>query len=407
MTFCCISTLLLSYTGCTAIRATKLVHSGVAQPGPAESTIPFTLDSHPIFIKAQLNNSEKEYKFILDTAALTLVRQEVADELHLPEGLPVEARGSSGKSKNIDLVQLKRIKVGDMEVKECAVGVIDLSEFLPEDVAGLLGSNFLRHFVVIFDYVKKEITLAQASTPLVPAKEDIVLPFEEDMKLGFAPIIPCKIDGDVTTTAAIDTGALGITLPLSTVKQTNAYKNGDVVSATGGMSFGFAGMVEQSHALYLDTFELGEMTVQNIPATTHMAMRNHVLLGNRFLENFLVVLDYPGGELILRPNEKTPRTDTETYGLSLNRVDNRIVVAGIWENSSADTAGIAVGDEITQINGIPAVSLPMMSLMSIFMNEDTTTLDIEYRNDRGAGTATLQKRPMLPLLPTRVMTKQW
>lgn len=46
---------------CTAFKAMKLVNSGEAVPNNyTESAVPFTLEGHPILIKARLNNSQKE-----------------------------------------------------------------------------------------------------------------------------------------------------------------------------------------------------------------------------------------------------------------------------------------------------------------------------------------------------------
>jgi hypothetical protein len=74
--------------GCAAIKAMKLFDSGEAVPGDyTESAVPYTMAGHPIIIKAKLNNSEKEYNFIFDTGALTMIRQEVAKELDLSSSL--------------------------------------------------------------------------------------------------------------------------------------------------------------------------------------------------------------------------------------------------------------------------------------------------------------------------------
>jgi hypothetical protein len=87
--------------GCTAIKAMKLVNSGEAVPGDyTESAVPYTMAGHPILIKARLNNSEKEHSFIFDTGALTMIRQEVAEELDLSKGMDIEAKDIGGKSKN-------------------------------------------------------------------------------------------------------------------------------------------------------------------------------------------------------------------------------------------------------------------------------------------------------------------
>jgi hypothetical protein len=46
------------------MKAMQLVDGGVVVPGQyADSVVPFTLEGHPILIKARLNSSQKEYSF--------------------------------------------------------------------------------------------------------------------------------------------------------------------------------------------------------------------------------------------------------------------------------------------------------------------------------------------------------
>jgi len=56
-----LSFIVFSLSGCTAIKAMKLVNSGdMVMSNQPDSVIPFTHDSHPILIKAKLNHSQKE-----------------------------------------------------------------------------------------------------------------------------------------------------------------------------------------------------------------------------------------------------------------------------------------------------------------------------------------------------------
>ena len=58
-------------SGCTMLKAVSIVNSGeVISPLPIETTIPFDMKAHPIIVKARVNDSKKEFNFILDTAAL-------------------------------------------------------------------------------------------------------------------------------------------------------------------------------------------------------------------------------------------------------------------------------------------------------------------------------------------------
>ncbi|KPA10856.1 hypothetical protein MHK_008938 [Candidatus Magnetomorum sp. HK-1] len=70
--------------------------------------------------------------------------------------------------------------------------------------------------------------------PIVAAtnvqQNEMVIPFEINMKDGFAPEINCMVDNEINVSAIIDTGFPGIAaLPFPMVKKTNAFKNGKII----------------------------------------------------------------------------------------------------------------------------------------------------------------------------------
>jgi predicted aspartyl protease len=386
--------------GCTAIKAMKLVNSGEAVPGDyTESAVPYTMAGHPILIKARLNNSEKEHSFIFDTGALTMIRQEVAEELDLSKGMDIEAKDIGGKSKTIDLVKLDNIIVGNMEVRDCAVGVTDFSAMFAPSIAGILGSNFFRHFKVTIDYRKKEVIFSRETKQTVVQKKDIVIPFESDIKMGFAPVVKCEVDGKLKDTAVVDTGFPGIvSLPLAMVKKSNAFKEGNVIAAKGSMTRGMFGMSDEDYGLRIDELKVADLKLGNIPSTSHSLQNGHVLLGNKFLEKFLVTLNYPAEEMILTPYGTPFETNISSYGLALAKADNKTIVSGIWNNSSAFRSGIKVGDEVVRVNSIEAGTLSLMELIGLFLDEAINSLEVEFVNDKGRQKAILQKGMLLPNL---------
>jgi len=385
---------------CTAFKAMKLVNSGEAAPNNStESVVPFTLEGHPILIKARLNNSQKEFIFVFDTGALTMIRQEVAKELDLPKGIEVEAGGSGGKSKTIDLVKLDNVIVGNMEVRDCAAGVTDFREMFAPNIAGILGSNFFKHFKVTIDYRNKEVAFSRKNNQTAVQGKETIIPFESDIKMGFAPVIKCEVDGEIKATAVIDTGYPGIVaLPLSMIKKTNSFKEGNVITAKGNMSGGIFGLSDEDYGLRIDELKIGNLKLNDIPATSHSLKNGHLLLGNKFLEKYLVTLHYPAEEMILTPYGTPFETNIPTYGLALAKEDNKIIVSGIWNNSSASRSEIKLGNEVVKVNSMDVNTLSIMELMPLFLDENINSLEIEYVNGKGRQKAILHKGMLLPVL---------
>jgi hypothetical protein len=81
--------------------------------------------------------------------------------------------------------------------------------------------------------------------------------------------------------------------------------------------------------------------------------RIHGLLGTTFLERFQVVLDYGNQVLWLRPRPSAGASSLRSahVGLRLERRWGGVRVAAVAPGSSADRAGIVVGDQVISIGG--------------------------------------------------------
>ena len=154
-------------SGCTMLKAVSIVKSGEALSShPVETAIPFDMKAHAIIVKARVNNS-KEYNFILDTAALTVVDQKIASELGLIGEVEVDLKDSAGKTKKVKLARLGSLSVGDVKVKDSAAAIADLSDF---GCDGIVGSTFLRFFRVTIDYRHRLLTFSDGKKR-VPAND--------------------------------------------------------------------------------------------------------------------------------------------------------------------------------------------------------------------------------------------
>jgi len=393
--------IIICMQSCTTLQIVKRVNGGkIALNTPTKSIIPFELKGHPILIKCRLNNSTKEYKFMFDTGAITLVTPQVANELELQDAIEIELQGTGGKSAKVNLVQLKNVTVGKSTVQNVAAVIVDFEKKHGVKIDGILGSNFLKFFQVTINYQKHEITLLHSTEPLSTKNDnDIQIPFETNMRSGFAPQVECIINGDITSTGIIDTGYPGVAgIPLSLMKKMSSFKNGNFVKASGSMVGGIVGMAKESYAMRLDSLKISSLQINNIPSISHSSKNDQILLGNKFLSKFLVTIDYLLGKIILSPYKATFDTNIFTYGLNLSKKNNKTIVTGVWDNSSAFKAGICINDEIVQINSINAELLSAFDLMAIFLNENINSIKIVYIHENSKHTIDLKKEKLLPIV---------
>jgi predicted aspartyl protease len=387
-------------SGCTAIKAIKLVNSSEARKSnPTQSTVPFRLLGDGIMlVKVKLNHSPQKYTFIFDTGAITVLRKEVAKELAVKKGVDIDAGGTGGNSKRVNMAALESISLGSMEVTDCAVVVNDFSTIFSRRIDGILGSNYLKHFKVTINYTNKTITLSSNTKPIATQSNEIKVPFKADMLQGFAPVIKCKVDG-IQDNGLIDTGFSGMVgIPVSMVKKYSSSKNGSLISSDGAMGGGLFGMANaRSYAMRLNAFSIGQVRLQNVPAVSHLHKGGQVLIGNKLLENYIVTLNYPAGEMILKPTGAQHATNIPTYGLALSKKGTQTVISGIWQNSPAAKAGLKRGDEVIAVNNIKTSSASSMGeLVSMFYGKKTKSAKIEYMGKNGRRVIVLKKKNLLP-----------
>lgn len=394
-------------SGCTTMKAISVVSSGkpIAK-NDQSSVIPFILKGeHVIVVPVKINNSNKQYRFMLDTGALTVVSKKVAMELNLPTGVEITARDSTGGTKPMQLINLDLLQLGGMVVAKSAAGILDFSEFggnlkSPKmDIDGLLGSNFLRHFKVTLDYKNKKLYLDSNTEPTAPKEGEYKIKFTTNMKSGYAPRVECIIDNHIKAYGIIDTGAPFLaTLPRMLVEKTVAYKSGAVIKAKGNVWGAAFKASENNMLLRIKSMKIGALVANNIPAIS--LPHRDILFGKKFLSKFLVTLNYPQQEMTLTPFDKLDfPTNIYSFGTIMNiDKDGKAVVVGFWEGSDADKLGIELGDELVMVNGKRIEDLSPIEVDNILYNDNINEIEVEFKNKSGLHKVKVKKVMLLPSL---------
>lgn len=140
--------------------------------------------SGQVFLPLQLNDSTfPPHYFILDTGAgMSAIDQKLAEQLNLPELGQTELAGTAGVSqvplKQIDhLTPLRRMRpVNELTQYGLLTTTQDLSQFkipLPAtEEAGLLGNDYLRHFVVEIEFMPPALHIFRPQGYLPPGVDE-------------------------------------------------------------------------------------------------------------------------------------------------------------------------------------------------------------------------------------------
>jgi len=124
----------------------------------------------------------------------------------------------------------------------------------------------------------------------------------------------------------------------------------------------------------------------------------HGLLGGTFLARYRIAIDYPNRILWLDADAGAtapPPAPVSPVGLQVRRVEDRLRVVGVADHSPAALQGIAIGDELTAIEGDPVAALDAAAVARRLAGADGTAVNLTMRRDRIERSYHLIRRKLL------------
>ncbi|MFW6029831.1 MAG: aspartyl protease family protein [Halanaerobiales bacterium] len=352
----------------------------------------FEYKAKVVLINVEINNKEK-LKFILDTGSPTVIDKNIAQQLELKEEMDISVGDSSGEIRKNSITILDNLEIGSMKIKDTPVLISDLSmiQAIGYDINGILGSDILRFFKLIINY--KEENIVFSTDKKFETKEE-TYNIKFDMDQMFIPNINFDFKGNKLP-GLIDTAYNGyIAIPSALVIQNKEYfAERRMIESSGNMSKGaFDEYQENCYQLELYDFAIGDIEFDKIPIITS----EYGLVGNEFLEKFTVVINYLSEELILIKNSKDFKRNIYDTGLSLSRNDvDEIIVSGLWEDSSAERAGILIGDKILEINDKKIEDYSLIEIWEILKDPLIENFNFLIIRDNKELTITIKKEHLL------------
>ena len=388
-------TLFLAH-GCAQIEMMKKLNSGEAViQDEIDITVPFDLRGHAIIVEARINEHSKEYNFILDTGAITFITQETANELNLEQGIEVPTWNDTIKAH---LVETETISLGNAKVKNLTAIMFDFVKYTGfQKVDGFIGSDFLRFFKVTIDYNNRVLTLSLDTESIESVDEGYLLKIKKPLPLR-APMVECRISEALTADAMIDLGSPHcIVLPLSFIDELSG-EDILLIKSIGIVAKWPQSTTDESYLSRIESLKFGDFEIENIPVI--IADVNDILLGEDFLSQFIITINYPVKQLLLLPLDNMQfKHNIFSTGLALEKDDdNRTVVKGFWEGSPADNNHIQVGDEIIEINSINVSELALFEISSILKDDAVPEIELLINTETGEKKVIFKKETLLPEL---------
>lgn len=328
----------------------NLLPTGTIKQENFTETIPFNFDQGLPIIKATINGAD--YNFLLDTGAPTVISTELARTLHSQKVKKSIVSDSQGNHNVQEFISINEIKIGSLQFNNIGAVIIDLKktfEIKCLDIDGIIGSNQMSNAIWEIDYRNRKVNVSDDFAGFKEPEGASKINFTE-MGNQKTPMVMIQVDSTKSKPITFDTGANGsINLPYTHFKTTIRQKK--LVKSYGNPTSGIYGAGKKDTITYAKAaIRMGTLDLEDQLLTFDDASSS--IIGNAFLKNYTTTLNWKNKAIYLQQHNNIASNTFETMGLSIRFINNKAVVAMIFQDSDAEKLGLQLGDELLEIDGI-------------------------------------------------------
>jgi hypothetical protein len=230
--------------------------------------------------------------FQIDTGANnSFIRKIIADKLNIIPSGKVKGPGPGGKTLEIPTAKVKSISIGNHSTSLSSCAIIDMkNQQVPETFLGLIGSDFLKNFVVTIDYKKKVLVFEDNPSLNARLISGIKIPIKFNITAPNLPYLSAVVNDSIKDEYLFDTG-----VPITHL----SYTDFQALGLTNDMqnmetkSKNILGSKFESYYTNIASFALNDsLRIENLKIGTYENCNG--LIGNNFLSNFIITLNYKG-----------------------------------------------------------------------------------------------------------------
>jgi len=341
----------------------------------------------PVFL-----NGKGPYPFELDNGGHFILSAETARDVGLAPQGAFASTGAGNDVSRAGYVRIRSLRVGGAELSDQPAKVLPLSASandrgprLPR--AGILGLEFFERFVVAIDHRHKTVTLRLAGAVHPVKGQAAPIVFDED-----AALVRGGYEGAVGN-VMLDIGNAGATI----IEDYWARTHGLASALAKGLVLG-DGRISRGR-IAVGPFSLeGETAAYYGPADRGSEYTRSVaaVLGEPLLSRFNATYDYARKTVWLEYLPDVSVLPFNRAGLQLSKAsDGTFKVVAVSSGSPAAEAGLAKGDIVLSIAGLPARSLSRADAMDILQGPVGTSVPITL-GPVPPRTVTFRLRDLLP-----------
>lgn len=319
-------------------------------------TLPLTYQAKHLYTEGSLGGTPRRWVF--DTGAPMVITPALATEMGYTALKSITVIDASGQERTQRRVLIDTLRLGTAVFVNVPAVVADFSSSaelacLFEGTAGILGIQPLLGLSVAIDYQAGQLTLTDQPEGL-PAGPNTQRARYKPNSSG-TPQLELRVGGKKAAVVRLDTGSGGGLDLVASLRDKLAGKRHPYagVSATGSQGGGLFGTVElTTYTTQLDNLSLGGAQLGN-RLVRFEGETSGQLVGNEILSDFRITLHTATNQVDFSPYGPLPSAalPLKSFGIIPAFVAGKIQVVGLYENSSAQEAGLRVGAYFQAIGG--------------------------------------------------------
>jgi hypothetical protein len=302
--------------------------------------IPFEFIDGKIVVSVNIKNTP--HNFIFDSGAFTIISSELKDQLNEKKSKIIfEGVDANNVKSKMEVFSTDNLNISDLKMKNVNFSFADISWMSGracKKISGIFGANMMKGKVWRIDFVNKTINVFEKPQEL--PNTFATIPFSED-NFTSVPKINAKIRNQ-NIEFIFDTGSgMGFTVnPTSYDK----IKDKDFLTFEGLLSQSLNSIVKGERQVDMMEIEFNNTKVGNQIVDSSSDSPN--LIGTRFIENFLVDLDFINKKIILANTGKGP--EYQSFGIAFAPIDNHLVIVN--KLNIPQLSELKLTDKIIKIN---------------------------------------------------------
>jgi len=326
------------------------LRGGVPEP-ITKVVCPFKVTrSHVIEVPVKINEIDREFTFVFDTAGSTMIGWDIAKI----QNLVIDSMITPAQTMYLTSTEI--ILTCGLAVNDFNASVMDFKKTFDlgnDALEGMIGPDFIRFYRTTIDYQNSELIFGKNDIPLTAGLPQQHL-LDMEIMMPYHPSVKMKIGDYFPILGRIDTGLhYPIVLPITFIEQLPEEEQEKLIACKGYFAKWPFVDTHENYLYKCDEISIGDMTLKNVGIIfANFPFNNSALLGKDFLEQFLTTLDFLNRKVLMTETEKSSKDILFSTGINVRKVDDdNFKIVGLWVNSPADKAGIEIDDIILEVNG--------------------------------------------------------